>query len=903
EQQSLSQASHSTLLGIQSLSSRSSAAVIASSDHFTHLQETLPLLVEKANTLQDDIPKLDETAAAFSTTYSRSTENEYLDRRKRALLLERNADRLSDILDLPTLLTSAISSSTAQGASSMTNYATALDLHSHIKRLHLLYSESPLVGSIYAQTEYAMQDLTLHLISSLRAANIKLAAGMRTIGWLRRVAPELETAGKRTLNREGLLGHLFLLCRLSTLVTTFSALEPLRQLADQETESRLQKASTSTTDRSINGGGWHGGQQTERYLKKYIEIFREQSFAIVSMYRSIFPSAADDPMAEDVKSSLRLKSTGVPPQRVVRNDESEPPPPAISTFPTHLTALLFDTLTQYLPNVLDRTSRESLLTQVLYCAGSLGRLGGDFSLMLAILGSPIAHEVDSSEDEDDKAENEWVDVMKKHRELAGKLEALASGVGVSKGADEGGDPIQDICQASSLSVAMVRNIVVLGGSSHPQLNSTICDHLQIPTGNVLLSKFSVGETRVEIQESVRGKDVYILQSGGGRVNDHLVELLIAISACKTASARKVTAVLPLFPYSRQSDIPYNKTGAPLSRASHCYNKPDYPYSFESKPQTPHPDHPHSIGLTNGVNGLHKGLEKLQVDNAVFGSQSAQNPQNGRYSNYVHGPPKRSDTLDSQVSSSSNRQRNTSASTAANGNMHNDDAASTTSSKDFHFQPQPGYKQWVAQAGTLVADLLTCAGADHVITMDLHDPQYQGFFDIPVDNLYGRPLLKKYIRNEIPDYQQAVVVSPDAGGAKRATAIADGLGMPFALIHKERRPTKITDRQNATMMLVGDVSNRTAILVDDLADTSNTITRAAKLLKKEGATKVYALLTHGVLSGDAIDRINASALDKVVVTNSTPQEEHKRRCPKLEVLEVGHIFAEVSVSEFLKELLS
>ncbi|KAL8935642.1 MAG: hypothetical protein Q9216_005323 [Gyalolechia sp. 2 TL-2023] len=435
---------------------------------------------------------------------------------------------------------------------------------------------------------------------------------------------------------------------------------------------------------------------------------------------------------------------------------------------------------------------------------------------------------------------------------------------------------------------MVRNIVVLGGSSHPQLNSAICDHLQIPTGNVLLSKFSVGETRVEIQESVRGKDVYILQSGGGRVNDHLVELLIAISACKTASARKVTAVLPLFPYSRQSDIPYNKTGAPLSKASNCYNKPDFPYSFESKPQTPHPDHPHSAGLVNGVNGLYKGLEKLQVDNAVLDSQ---NPQNGRYSNYIHGPPKRSDTLDSQTSTSSNRQRNTSASTAANGTTHNDDAASTTSSKDSQFQPRPGYKQWVAQAGTLIADLLTCAGADHVITMDLHDPQYQGFFDIPVDNLYGRPLLKKYIRNEIPDYQQAVVVSPDAGGAKRATAIADGLGMPFALIHKERRPTKITDRQNASMMLVGDVSNRIAILVDDLADTSNTITRAAKLLKKEGATKVYALLTHGVLSGDAIDRINASALDKVIVTNSTPQEEHKKRCPKLEVLEVGHIFAE------------
>lgn len=137
-----------------------------------------------------------------------------------------------------------------------------------------------------------------------------------------------------------------------------------------------------------------------------------------------------------------------------------------------------------------------------------------------------------------------------------------------------------------------------------------------------------------------------------------------------------------------------------------------------------------------------------------------------------------------------------------------------------------------------------------------------------------------------------MVSPDAGGAKRATAIADALGMPFALIHKERRPTQISDRQNATMMLVGDVSERTTILVDDLADTSNTITRAAKLLKKEGATEVIALITHGILSGDAIDRINNSALDKVIVTNTVPQDQHKLRCPKLEVLEVGNVFAEV-----------
>lgn len=109
--------------------------------------------------------------------------------------------------------------------------------------------------------------------------------------------------------------------------------------------------------------------------------------------------------------------------------------------------------------------------------------------------------------------------------------------------------------------------------------------------------------------------------------------------------------------------------------------------------------------------------------------------------------------------------------------------------------------------------------------------------------------------------------------------------------QERRPTRISDRQNATMMLVGDVTNRPCILVDDLADTANTITRAAKLLKKDGATTVYALVTHGILSGDAIERINASSIDKIIVTNSVPQHGHKAACPKLEVLDVSHVFAE------------
>lgn len=312
--------------------------------------------------------------------------------------------------------------------------------------------------------------------------------------------------------------------------------------------------------------------------------------------------------------------------------------------------------------------------------------------------------------------------------------------------------------------------------------------------------------------------------------------------------------------------------------------------FDSKPQTPHPDRSPTNGLANGVDGLQKELSRAQLDESGLTQNSAQSARDAVYGSRT---PKHSNTMDSSKPDVSGRNRNVSSASMTNGTSHEDEAnGSSRSSKDTPFQPQPGYRPWVAQAGTLVADLLTTAGADHIITMELHDPQYQGFLDIPVDNLYGRGVLKKYIQTSIPDYEQAVVVSPDAGGAKRASAIADSLQMPFALIHKERRPTKISDRQNATMMLVGDVANRTCILVDDLADTSNTITRAAKLLKREGAKMVYALITHGVLSGDAIERINASALDKVVVTNSVPQEEHVKNCPKLKVLDVGHIFAEV-----------
>ena len=339
---------------------------------------------------------------------------------------------------------------------------------------------------------------------------------------------------------------------------------------------------------------------------------------------------------------------------------------------------------------------------------------------------------------------------------------------------------------------MVRNIVVIGGSSHPVLTEYICELLGIPPGNALLSQFSVGETRVEINESVRGKDVYILQSGGGKVNDHLMELLIAISACKTASAMKVTAVLPLFPYSRQSDIPYNKVGAPLLKASNQINKPDFGangYTFESLPQTPRSEKHESKGCINGVDGLYSSLAKAQLDDPGDGGALALHRAR---SDHRHGEgPKRSDTQDSTtLSEYYARQRGQSSASMTNGVQNHEETNSTTS-KPHHgeepFKPRPGYRKWVAQAGTLIADLLTCAGADHVITMDLHDPQYQGFFDIPVDNLYGRPLLKKYIQQQIPGYKKGVIVSPDAGGAKRATAIADSLGIDFALIHKVRQP--------------------------------------------------------------------------------------------------------------------
>lgn len=372
---------------------------------------------------------------------------------------------------------------------------------------------------------------------------------------------------------------------------------------------------------------------------------------------------------------------------------------------------------------------------------------------------------------------------------------------------------------------MVHDIVVFSGSSHPDLTERICQNLSLEQGRITLGKFSNGETSISVRESVREKDVYVIQSGCGHVNDNFLELLIILSACKTASAKRVTAVVPLFPYSRQPDVPYTKKGAPKKKID-CY---------DSVPGTP--------------------------GSAVY----AQDPS-------LSAKEKRSSIP--LAPENTNKEHNT------------------------------GYKQWVAQSGTLVANLLTTAGADHIITMDLHDPQFQGFFDIPVDNLHSKPILQHYITSRFPNYQECVMVSPDAGGAKRATAIADALSMSFALIHKERRlhkpktegETDVPDgearKKYATTMLVGDVKGKECILVDDLVDTSYTVTRAAKLLKAQGATKVYALITHAIFSGDAIKRVQESAIDKIIVTNSVPQGDHlKQLGSKLEVLDVSRIFGE------------
>ncbi|KAI8629297.1 Dor1-domain-containing protein [Xylariaceae sp. FL1651] len=386
EPQALAHASHSLLLSLQAVSQRSHKTIITSSESHASLGLALPALAASTADLKAVIPKLDDAAVRFSTTYHKSVDNDLLKARKTALLLSRNVERVVDLLDLPTLLSTTI----ATGSASLSaNYSSALDLNGHIRRLHSLYADSSLVSSVALQAEEAMQLMARNLIANLRTPSLKLTSALRTISWLRRVMPDLDSSGNVG---GGGLGALFLVCRLSTLMNMLEALDPLRELADHE---RLRQQQNPSAD-----SAWSGGQQTERYLKRYIEIFREQSFAIVSMFRSIFPSQPP--------SGLSSLDSPDPLQSI---------PSPLSTFPLHLIETLVETLRTYLPSVRDQPSRDSLLTQVLYCAGSLGRLGGDFGMILASI------------DLGENVKGEWVEVIRRHRLMAGRLASIVgSGV-------------------------------------------------------------------------------------------------------------------------------------------------------------------------------------------------------------------------------------------------------------------------------------------------------------------------------------------------------------------------------------------------------------------------------------------------------------------------------------------
>lgn len=461
ELQSLSQSSHSTLVSLQALANRSHKAFIASADNLSSFQTSIPKLAAETARLRDAIPKLDEETVRFASRYSKTGENQILDRRRKAMQLARNVDRLSDILELPALLSTTVASSSinanaaagaaAASAAGSTNYSSALDLFAHIKRLQTLYPDSPLVRDIARQAKDAMRDMTSNLIASLRVQNLRLAGAMRTIGWLRRVAPELERPAGLSMgstHNEGLFGALFLVCRLANLLKMLDALEPLRELADQETNKRSPGQGTRSEGSNGAKGSWANGQQTERYLKRYIEIFREQSFAIVSLYKNIFaPASSEADLAASSLPGFDSRKSSLEGEKTLQNTQNADDtlsrlPPALATFPMHLAQLLGDTLKAYLPNVQDRASRESLLTQVLYCAASLGRLGGDFSMILTVLDD----EDDDDEDDDDESQDEneegieeeadaiataelpeWEKVMKKHRVLAERLDSLTAG--------------------------------------------------------------------------------------------------------------------------------------------------------------------------------------------------------------------------------------------------------------------------------------------------------------------------------------------------------------------------------------------------------------------------------------------------------------------------------------------
>lgn len=294
--------------------------------------------------------------------------------------------------------------------------------------------------------------------------------------------------------------------------------------------------------------------------------------------------------------------------------------------------------------------------------------------------------------------------------------------------------------------------MIFSGNANQELTQRIAEHLNLPIGKAIVGTFSDGETMVEIQENVRGRDVFIVQSTSAPTNDNLMELLLLADALRRASAAKITAVVPYFGYARQ-------------------------------------------------------------DRRV---RSARVPITAK----------------------------------------------------------------------IVADMMAAVGITRIVTVDLHADQIQGFFYMPVDNLYSTPILLEDVHQR--GLKNIMVVSPDVGGVVRARAIAKHIpGADLAIIDK-RRP-----RQNEAqvMHIIGDVKDHNCIIVDDIVDTASTLCRAVEALKNAGAAKVMAYVTHPVLSGNAIDNLNNSLLDEIVVMDTIPLTPEAQACSRIRSISLSHMIAE------------
>tara|TARA_B100000745_G_scaffold191974_1_gene126197 strand:- start:849 stop:1793 length:945 start_codon:yes stop_codon:yes gene_type:complete len=290
---------------------------------------------------------------------------------------------------------------------------------------------------------------------------------------------------------------------------------------------------------------------------------------------------------------------------------------------------------------------------------------------------------------------------------------------------------------------------LFSGSAHPDLTQEMADFLGVPVGEARLQRFADTEVAFQIEENVRGADVFLVQPTSTPVDSHLMELCVMIDAFRRASASRITAVIPYYGYARQDRK----------------DKPRVPISAK-----------------------------------------------------------------------------------------------------------------------LVANILSAAGANRVLTMDLHKAQIQGFFDIPVDHLFAAPVIIEYLKSVQTD--KLTVVSPDAGGAERARAYAKRLGAELAIVDKRRSE----DGTAEVMHVIGTVTDRVCVIQDDIIDTAGTVQKAALALKENGASRVLACAVHGVLSGPALDRVNESALEQLIVTNTIPQVGNAGICDKLEVLSVATLLA-------------